>query len=78
MEEMESEQTWERLINYLESEKQTKSEEIGNNNDSEEEASVKEKYFGLSPALKERLYYRLHGPRFPRDMDAAVVGEKNN
>ena len=76
MEEMESEQTWKRLINFLESEKKIKA--VGNNNDSEEEASVREKYFGLSSALKERLHYRLHGPRFPRDMDAAVVGEKNN
>ena len=76
MEEMESENTWKRLIKFLESEKKIRA--VGKNNDSEEEASVREKYFGLSPALKERLHYRLHGPRFPRDMDAAVVGEKNN
>ena len=78
MEQMESEQTWERLIKFLESEKKSKAVENGNNIDSEKDAAVREKYFGLSAALKERLHYRLHGPKFPRDMDAAVVGEKNN
>ena len=76
MEQMESEQTWARLIKFLETEKKPRAE-IEETMDPTEK-SLKEKYFGLSSDLKERLYYRLNGPRFPRDMDAALVREKNN
>ena len=75
MESMECQETYQRLM--MEAEKRRNEIRLS----IEEDISTKEiieKYFGLSEALKEKLHYRLHGPRFPRDMDAAAVEEKNN
>ena len=44
----------------------------------EKERKLRVKYGGLRGSVREKLHYRLHGPRFPRDMDAADIGEKNN
>lgn len=80
MEAMETEETWKNLVKFVE-EKVEKMNGNGNGKDEDEDDEVKkvrEKYFGVSKQLKELLHYRLHGPRFPRDMDAASVEEKNN
>ena len=75
MESMESEETYQRLM--MEAEKRRNESRLSIDKDISTE-EITEKYFGLSEALKEKLHYRLHGPRFPRDMDAAAVEEKNN
>ena len=80
METMENEQTLDHLMEYvmgLETPKLATTTLTGNKYPDEEIRRVKEKYFGQSD-LRDLLHYRLHGPRFPRDMDAASVGEKNN
>lgn len=77
MEAMETEETWKNLVKFVEE----KVKMNGNGKDEDEDDEVKkvrEKYFGVSKQLKELLHFRLHGPRFPRDMDAASVEEKNN
>merc|ERR1712168_791841 len=75
MEAMETEETWKNLVKFVEE----KVKMNGNGKDEDEDDEVKkvrEKYFGVSKQLKELLHFRLHGPRFPRDMDAASVEEK--
>ena len=80
MEMMETEDTLDHLMEYVlglhTPEFATKTVE-GSKFPDEEIRRVKEKYFGHS-GLRDLLHYRLYGPRFPRDMDAAPVGEKNN
>ena len=46
----------------------------------EKERKLREKYGRLRSSVREKLHvhYRLLGPRFPRDMDDADIGEKNN
>ena len=78
MEYMENDQAYDNLIKYVESRAAKKIVDQDNNDEDEGTIAVKEKYFGLSQWSREKLHYRLHGPRFPRDMDAASVGEKNN
>ena len=77
MEKMEVEHTWNNLIEYAEKRaaerKCSLSRERG-----EDARKVLDKYLGVSGSLREQLHYRLNGPRFPRDMDAASVEEKNN
>ena len=79
MEGMETEETADNLMKYISENKASPCSDIKLEGFTEEEVnSVKEKYFGDSNSVREILHYRLHGPRFPRDMDAAEVGEKNN
>ena len=77
METMEVEQTWKYLVEYAEKRaadrKCSLAPELG-----EDARKVLDKYLDVSPTLREKLHYRLNGPRFPRDMDAASVEEKNN
>ena len=80
MERMECEGTVDRLMEYILENKASKEyteKKVGRFTE-EEVHLVKEKYFGDSKSLREILRYRLHGPRFPRDMDTTEVGEKNN
>ena len=77
METMEVEQTWTNLIEYAE--KRAAERKCSLAQDLDEDArKVLDKYLGVSGSLREKLHYRLNGPRFPRDMDAASVEEKNN
>lgn len=78
MEHMENDQAYENLIKYAEMRAAENIRDLDNSDEDEETIAIKEKYFGLSQWSREKLHYRLHGPRFPRDMDAASVGEKNN
>ena len=80
METMEIEQTWRNLVEYAETRaaERRSSPMNGDGGDDEEAREVLEKYVGVSDSLREKLHYRLNGPRFPRDMDAASVEEKNN
>ena len=75
METMETEQTWSNLVQYAEERASDRKCSLSFNL---EERKVLDKYLGVSKSLREKLHYRLHGPRFPRDMDAASVKEKNN
>ena len=80
MEMMENEEALDHLMEYvlgLETSKIVSKTLGGSKYSNEEMRRVKEKYFGQSD-LRDLLHYRLNGPRFPRDMDAADVGEKNN
>ena len=80
METMETEKTVDHLMEYvlgLETPKFATKALAGTKYPEEEIRRLKEKYFRQSD-LRDLLHYRLHGPRFPRDMDAASVGEKNN
>ena len=80
MEMMETEKTLDHLIEYilgLQTPKFATEAQRGSKFPDEEIMRVKEKYFGHK-GLRDLLHYRLYGPRFPRDMDAAPVGEKNN
>ena len=77
METMEVEQTWKNLVEYAE--KRAADRKCSLAMDLDEDArKVLDKYLDVSTSLKEKLHYRLNGPRFPRDMDAASVEEKNN
>ena len=80
METMETEETFTRLAAFAEARARDR---WGSMNDTEEEMAeeerkLREKYGCLRSSVSEKLHYRLHGPRFPRDMDAADIGEKNN
>ena len=80
MEMMETEKTVDHLMEYVSGLQTPKvaTKSLGGSKFPDEEISrVKKKYFGYSD-LRDLLHYRLYGPRFPRDMDAAPVGEKNN
>ena len=81
MELMETEDTIEHLMQYVMHIQTPRyaARKLGDSTFTEEEInSVRENYFVRSNSLREQLHYRLHGPRFPRDMDAASVGETNN
>ena len=80
MELMENEKTLDHLMEYvqrLHKPRFATKTLVGTKYPEEEIQRVREKYFGQSE-LRDLLDFRLHGPRFPRDMDAASVGEKNN
>ena len=86
METMETEETFTRLAAFAETRARDRwggvmrntEEETGAAEMAEEERKLREKYGRLRSSVREKLHYRLHGPRFPRDMDAADIGEKNN
>ena len=77
METMETEQTWINIVKYAEMRAADRKWSLPSDLD-EEARKVLDKYLGVNQSLREKLHYRLHGPRFPRDMDAASVEEKNN
>ena len=81
MEQMETEDTTDNLMEYFLQTKAAKYSvsDLKDSTFTEEQIKkAKEKYFKEANSVREILHYRLHGPRFPRDMDAASVGEKNN
>ena len=85
METMETEETFTRLAAFAEARARDRWGTVMRNTEEEtgaaamaEERKLREKYGRLRSSVREKLHYRLHGPRFPRDMDAADIGEKNN
>ena len=85
METMETEETFTRLAAFAETRARDRWGTVMRNTEEEtgaaemaEERKLREKYGRLRSSVREKLHYRLHGPRFPRDMDAADIGEKNN
>ena len=85
MEMMETEETFTRLAAFAETRARDRWGSVMRNTEEEpaaaemaEERKLREKYGRLRSSVREKLHYRLHGPRFPRDMDAADIGEKNN
>ena len=77
METMETEQTWTNLVEYADRRAGERESSLAPDLD-DDARNVLAQYLGVSRSLREKLHYRLHGPRFPRDMDAASVEEKNN